>query len=84
MRMNENRKRKKEKNGEHESNVNSYGNSKCEWIKIEKKLGEIINCGLIDNNKNKWEWMKIGKKKKWKHESNVNSYGNSKWENELK
>ena len=27
-------------------------------------MGEIINWGLIDNGKNKWEWIKIGKKKK--------------------
>ena len=44
--------------------MNSYENSKWEWIKIGKKLGEIINWGLIDKDKNKWEWMKIGKKKK--------------------
>ena len=42
--------------------MNSYVNSKWEWIKIGKKLGEIINWGLIDKDKNKWEWMKIGKK----------------------
>ncbi len=29
----------------------------------KKKLGEIINCGLTDKGKNKWEWIKIGKKK---------------------
>ena len=59
MRMNQNRKKK---NWDHDSNVNSYGNSKWEWIKIgKKKLGEIINWGLIDKDKNKWEWMKIGK-----------------------
>ena len=34
-----------------------------EWIKIGKKLGEIINWSLTDKGKNKWEWIKIGKKK---------------------
>ena len=59
MRMNQNRKKK---NWGHESNVNSHGNSKWEWIKIgKKKLGEIINWGLTDKDKNKWEWIK-GKK----------------------
>ena len=29
----------------------------------KKKLGEIINWGLTDKGKNKWEWIKIGKKK---------------------
>ena len=44
--------------------MNSYGNSKWEWIKKgKKKLGEIINWGLTDKDKNKWEWIKIGKKK---------------------
>ena len=61
--------------------MNSYGNSKWEWIKIgKKKLGEIINWGLIDKDKYKWEWIKTGKKKNWVHESNVNSYGNRKFD----
>ena len=29
----------------------------------KKKLGEIINWGLTDKDKNKWEWIKIGIKK---------------------
>ena len=41
-------------------------------------MGEIINWGLTDKGKNKWEWIKIGKKKIWVHESNVKSYGNRK------
>ena len=49
-----------------------------ELIKIGKKLGEIINWGLTNKGRNKWDWIKIGKKKNWVHESNVNSYGNRK------
>ena len=52
-------KKKKKINWEHESNVNSYGNRKSDVTIIGEK---IINWGLTEKDKNKWEWMKIEKK----------------------
>ena len=55
VKINENESKSEKRNWVHESNVNSYGNRKFDVTIIGEK---IINWGLIDKDKNKWEWKK--------------------------